>query len=136
MRSHANNPNVPEILKALANEDSLKIFSVVAANKKIDTQALRYSNNFRGLTNKQYYSRLQELTKITLVKRNEGFLSLTSFGAVVYQGKRKMDLAIEEYYNLKAVDSFEKINGIDQNVRHELIKNIVHDEGIRKVLLG
>lgn len=106
MRSHDRNPNVPDVLEVLANEVSLNIFSVVAASKKINTKALRYSDNFRDLTNKQYYSRLQELTKITLVKRNEGILSLTSFGAVVYQGKRKIDSAIEEYYNLKAVDSF------------------------------
>jgi hypothetical protein len=109
MRSHDHNPNVPDILKVLVNEESLNIFSVVAVNKKTDSKKLRYSNRFRDLTNKQYYTRLRDLTKLTLVKRNEGFVTLTSFGAVVYHGKKKIETAIDEYYNLKVVDSLEKI---------------------------
>ena len=136
MRSRDRNPLVSDVLRVLANEDSLEIFSVVAIKKKVDTKTLRYSQSFGELTNKQYYTRLQDLAKLNLVKRVEGSLLLTSFGAVVYHGKIKIDNAIDEYYNLKAVDSFEKINEMDQNVRHELIKNIVHDEGIKKVLLG
>jgi hypothetical protein len=75
------------------------------------------------------------LTKLNLIKRTK-FLSLTSFGIVIYDGKKKIDPAIDRYYNLKAVDSIERTEEIDHHQRRQLIKDIVTDEGIRKVLLG
>lgn len=136
MPSRNQDPVISDVLRVLANQKSLEIFNVIASKRKVDTKSLRYSDRFNMFTNKQYHSRLKDLTDLRLVKRNEGLLSLTSFGAVVSFGKKKIDRAIEEYHNLKAIDSIEGTDDIDQDVRRELIKDIVIDDDIKRVLLG
>lgn len=136
MPSRSQDPVISDVLRVLANQKSLEIFNVIASKMRVDTKSLRYSDRFNKFTNKQYNSRLKDLTDLRLVKRNEGLLSLTSFGAVVSYGKKKIDTAIEEYHNLKAVDSIEETNDIGQDVRRELIKDIVKDDDIQRVLLS
>lgn len=117
MRSDKNNtPLVADILRAITNKVSLEIFDIVATKKKIDSKTLRYLRGFNELTNKPYYSRVYELTKLGLIKRTDGVFSITSFGAVVYHAKLRIDTAIKEYWKLKAVDSIEGSKEIDQDV--------------------
>lgn len=89
MPSRNQDPVISDVLRVLANQKSLEIFNVIASKRKVDTKSLRYSDRFNMFTNKQYHSRLKDLTDLRLVKRNEGLLSLTSFGAVVSLAKRK-----------------------------------------------
>ena len=136
MRSDRNNtPLVADILQSITNKVSLEIFDIVAIKKKIDSKKLRYLGGFKELTNKPYYSSVQELTKLGIIKRTGGVFSLTSFGVVVYHAKSRIDTAIKEYWKLKAVDSIEGSKEIDQYVRGELINNIIIDDNIRRVLL-
>ena len=74
----------------------------IATRKQIRSKTLRSPNN---LTTKQYYSRLQRLIKLGLVKRKSGILTVTSFGEVVYDARMKIDSAINNHWQLKAVNS-------------------------------
>jgi hypothetical protein len=129
-----NTVKTADILGAISNQDSLKIFDIIATEKKIkiNSQALQTKN---GLTKKQYYSRMHELTKFGLVKRTLGIYQLTSFGKIVYSSKLKIDAAFKNYWLLKALDSIESTNEINSQARKALVKELVNDNVIKDILL-
>ena len=104
-----NTIKTADILGAISDRDSLQLFNFIATEKKIriNSQSLQMMN---GLTKKQYYSRMHELTKFGLVKRILGVYQLTSFGKIVYSSKLKIDAAFKNYWLLKALDSIESTN--------------------------
>ena len=129
-----NTVKTADILGAISNQDSLQLFNFIATEKKIkiNSQALQTMN---GLTKKQYYSRMHELTKFGLVKRTFGIYQLTSFGKIVYSSKLKIDAAFKNYWPLKALDSIESTNRISSEARKALVKELVKDNVIKNILL-
>jgi hypothetical protein len=105
MRTPKFQAKLAEILHELVEEGSSNILITIATRKQIRTKTLRSLNN---LTAKQYYSRLQRLMRLGLIKRKSGVFTITSFGEVIYDGKKKIDSAIDQYWQLKAVDSLMK----------------------------
>jgi hypothetical protein len=124
-----------DIIRAISDEDSLKLFTFLATEKEknTDTNTLISLN---GLTKKQFYLRMQNLIRIGIVKRNSGVYQLTSFGQVIYFSKIKIDAAIKNYWALKAVDSFASTREISSEVRKKLINSVVRDKIIKEILLG
>jgi hypothetical protein len=129
-----NTVNTADILGAISDRDSLQLFNFIATEKKIriNSQALQMMN---GLTKKQYYSRMHELTKFGLVKRTLGIYQLTSFGKIVYSSKLKIDAAFKNYWLLKALDSIESTNEINSEARKALVKELVNDNVLKNILL-
>jgi hypothetical protein len=129
-----NTIRTADILRAISIQDSLKIFDFIATEKKIkiNSQALQTKN---GLTKKQYYSRMHELTKFGLVKRTLGIYQLTSFGKIVFSSKLKIDAAFKNCWLLKALDSIESTNEINSQARKVLVKELVRDNVIKDILL-
>ena len=123
-----------DIFHAISDQGSLQIFNFIATEKKkkINSQTLQALN---GLTKKQYYSRIHELTKFGLVKRTFGVYQLTAFGKIVYSNKLKIDAALKNYWSLKAVDSLEVTNKINSESRKTLIRELVKDNVIKDILL-
>jgi hypothetical protein len=129
-----NTINTADILGAISDRDSLQLFNFIATEKKIriNSQALQMMN---GLTKKQYYSRMHELTKVGLVKRTLGIYQLTSFGKIVYSSKLKIDAAFKNYWLLKALDSIESTNKVNSEARKALVKELVNDNVLKDILL-
>jgi hypothetical protein len=129
-----NTINTADILGAISDRDSLQLFNFIATEKKIriNSQALQMMN---GLTKKQYYSRMHELTKVGLVKRTLGIYQLTSFGKIVYSSKLKIDAAFKNYWLLKALDSIESTNKVNSEARKALVKEMVNDNVLKDILL-
>jgi hypothetical protein len=129
-----NTVNSADILGELSDRDSLQLFNFIATEKKIriNSQALQMMN---GLTKKQYYSRMHELTKVGLVKRTLGIYQLTSFGKIVYSSKLKIDAAFKNYWLLKALDSIESTNKVNSEARKALVKEMVNDNVLKDILL-
>lgn len=130
-----NTVKTADILGAISDRDSLQLFNFIATEKKIriNSQALQMMN---GLTKKQYYSRMHELTKFGLVKRTLGIYQLTSFGKIVYSSKLKIDAAFKNYWLLKALDSIESTNKVNSEARKALVKELVNDNVLKDILLN
>ena len=128
-----NTIKTADILNSISNKHSLQLFNFIATEKKIkiNSQSLQTLH----LTKKQYYSRMHELTKNGLVKRNLGIYQLTAFGKVVYSSKLKIDAAFKNYMLLKALDSIESTNEINLKARKVLVKELVRDNVIKDILL-
>ena len=120
------------LLQILSDKGTSEILNFVANNTHVRRQTLR--DEF-GFSIKQYYSRIQKLMGYGLVNRKSGVFTLSSFGIVVYQNRLRIDAAIREYNNLKAIDTIKAANKLAPDIREKIISNIVTDSDVRTSLL-
>ncbi len=76
-----------EIMKVVMNETTLKILNQIIDNNNNnnnDKDGNTLSITKIGLTRKQFYTKLNELTTRGLVKKEKGKYYLTTFGKIVY----------------------------------------------------
>jgi hypothetical protein len=86
------------------------------------------------LSTKQYYSRTEDLLDVGLIKRKKSRFSITAFGAVVYHAQLVIESGIKNYWKLKAIDSIQSSTDIREQEIVKLIKSILGDNTIEKIL--
>lgn len=123
--------SVIDILQSISDNKSLDMFCSIAKNS-LESEVLKRT---KGLSKKQYYLRTRRLLQVGLVKRNKGSFSLTNFGAVVYHAQLVIEAGIKNYWKLKAVDSIQSTGEIGEQERNMLIKTILNDNTIEKILV-
>jgi predicted transcriptional regulator len=127
----AKSQNTAAVLKTIADDKSLELFSIVAL-EKIDSRNLKSKMR---VTRKQYYSRLSRMTKAGLVRRKNGRYILTTFGKIVYESKVTIENALNNYWKLKAIDSLETSNEVPKEEQQKLIETLLDNEEIRGILV-
>lgn len=90
------------VICAISTEKALLLFKAVAFSQKNDTSILITK---LGLSRRQFYSMMKKLIDTGLVRRTTGKYQLTSFGRVVFSAQAKVEIAINNYWNLKVLDS-------------------------------
>jgi hypothetical protein len=93
---------IADVLKVISNDNSLVLFNTIALAPG-DSDILKTTVK---LTRKQYYSRMSGLVNAGLVTRKNGDYFVTSFGKIVYDAQLMIGKAAENYWKLKALDSF------------------------------
>ncbi len=122
---------VPDLLKAISDSSSLDIFCSIAKNS-VDSEELKQT---KGLTSKQYYSRMSQLLKAGVIQRNKGRFSVTSLGSVVYYAQVLIESGINNYWKLKALDSIQSSGEIAEHQRLKLVKTILNDNMMENILV-
>jgi predicted transcriptional regulator len=122
---------IADVLHAISDIKSLDMFCFIA-KESVDVEVLKQK---KGLSKKQFYSRASQLLKVGLIKRKKGRFSLTAFGAVVYHAQLVIESGIKNYWKLKAVDSIRSSTDIGEQERVKLIKSILGDNRIEKILM-
>jgi CheY-like chemotaxis protein/predicted transcriptional regulator len=117
--------SLPAILKAIADPTSLSLFRCIASENLESDVLIKRTN----LTPKQYYSRISTITSAGLVKRKNRKYCLTSLGKIVYGLQFTTQKAIDNYWKLKAIDSF-----ADIPEKEQLIKRMINDKELVKLL--
>ena len=121
------------ILEAISDKKGSDIFKSVALAKSNSDILITKLN----LTRKQYYSRMSQLTKAGLVKRQNGRYLLTSFGKVIASARMnlesKIDNALNSYWKLKAIDSMEMSSRQERNT---VISVLIDNHEIESVLIN
>src|SRR5256712_3654658 len=120
------------ILDAISDKRGSDIFkSIALATSNTDILITKLN-----LTRKQYYSRMSNLVKAGLVKRQNGRYLLTSFGKVISSAylnlEAKIDIALDNYWKLKAIDSMELT---PQQERDKVISVLIDNQEIQSVLI-
>jgi predicted transcriptional regulator len=120
------------ILEAISDNKGSDIFkSVALATSGSDVLITKLN-----LTRKQYYSRMSQLTKAGLVKRQNGRYLLTSFGKVIDSARinleSKIDNALNSYWKLKAIDAMD-ISSIQE--RNKVISVLIDNHEIESILI-
>ena len=123
-------------LKAIADEKTLTLFNVIAAEGG-NTDTLRKKATF---TRKQYYMRISVLMKAGLIRRSNGIYSLSSLGKVVHTAQSLVGEAVDNYWKLKAIDSIESSennnNAFSTEERKKLMDSLIDKESeIKDILL-
>jgi hypothetical protein len=126
MKSHS----VEDVLYAISDIKSLDMFCFIA-KQSVESHVLKQT---KGLSTKQYYTRTEDLLDVGLIKRKNGRFSITAFGAVVYHAQLVIESGIKNYWKLKAVDSIQSSAEIGEQERVKLIKSILGDITIEKIL--
>ncbi len=120
------------ILDAISEKRGSDIFKSIALATS-NTDILITELN---LTRKQYYSRMSNLVKAGLVKRQNGRYLLNSFGKVISSAylnlEAKIDNALDNYWKLKAIDSVELT---PHQERNKVISVLIDNQEIQRVLI-
>ena len=74
-------PEVSAIFRALADDKSLTLFNTVALSPG-NSNLLTHNLN---VTKKQYYSKMDQLSKQGLIARKNGKYYLTTMGKIIYE---------------------------------------------------
>jgi hypothetical protein len=94
--------SITDVIKAISDDKSLVLFNTIALASG-DSDILKTTLK---LTRRQYYSRMSGLVNAGLVTRSNGNYFVTSFGKIVYDVQLMIGKAVESYWKLKALDSF------------------------------
>jgi hypothetical protein len=127
MKSHS----VEDVLHAISDIKSLDMFCFIA-KQSVECHVLKQT---KGLSTKQYYLRTEDLLDVGLIKRKKGRFSITTFGAVVYHAQLVIESGIKNYWKLKAIDSIQSSTDIREQERVKLIKSILGDIEIERILV-
>ena len=88
-----------------------------------------------GITPHQYYSRILRITQAGLVKREDGEYVTTALGNIVFEAVSIVGKALNEYWVLKAIESFQSSAAIESKDHiSKLIDSLIDDHKIKKIL--
>jgi hypothetical protein len=113
------------MLKAIAEPHSLFIFRCIASESLESDVLLKKTK----LTPKQYYTRISGMTNAGLVTRKNKKHYLTSLGKIVYELQITAQKAIDNYWKLKAIDSFGEVPD-----KGRLIRQLIGDSDLTELL--
>src|SRR5712692_6672617 len=124
--------SVANILNAISDDKSLVLFKTIA----IDRSDFLISKV--NLSCKQYYSRISNLIKSDLISRKNKRYFLTSFGKIVYDAQKRIEMAAEDHWKLKAIDSIERSDnrGLPAEEFKKIIDNLIKNQQIKDILFG
>jgi predicted transcriptional regulator len=123
------NLSFPGVLKSISDDKSLSIFQLIAdvnSNGEIILKKL-------GLTRKQYYSKISTMMKAGLIKRQSGKYRLTPFGKVIYCCTTIAKKALDNYYDLKAIEATE-VSGLPNEEIGKLIDVLIDNQQVKEFL--
>ena len=121
-----------DVLNAISDDKSLAILRSIAI-ASADSGILISNLN---LTRKQYYSRLNSLTRSGLIRKEKRKHFLTSFGKIVYDAQKRIGKAINNSWKLKAIDSIGTSGNLPLDEHLKIINSIIDDEEIKEILLS
>jgi hypothetical protein len=123
---------IVDILKALSDDKAFVLYNTIAL---ADGDDAKFQIRKMGIRPHQYYSRIKRLTKVGLVKRENGKHVTTALGNVVYDSLMTIGKALDHYWILKAIESFQASSAIDsKDYVSNLIEALIEDSQIKKIL--
>jgi DNA-binding HxlR family transcriptional regulator len=123
-----------EILKMVMNENTLKILNQIKDNNNNnnnnnnDKDGNTLSITKIGLTRKQFYTKLNELTTRGLIKKEKGKYYLTTFGKIVYdltsEYKNNLYSIIEDCWKFKTLDLLDISDEFTNDEKHKIMEHL------------
>ncbi|MFY9966612.1 MAG: hypothetical protein WBL44_08965 [Nitrososphaeraceae archaeon] len=129
--------SIINILNALSDDKALILFNTITLGKCYDFKTLIKS---MGITQSQYYSRLHKMSKMGLVKKENGKYMTTTLGNVVYEAVLMVGKALNYYWALKAIELFLSSSPAADPMEDKsmltsmLIDSLIDDNQLKKIL--
>ena len=124
--------SIVDILSALSDDKAFILYNTIALGKGRD-----FKNIIRnmGITPHQYYSRILKITQAGLVKRENGEYVTTALGNIVFEAVSMVGKALNHFWVLKAIESFQSSVAIDSKEQmSKFIDSLIDDPKIKKIL--
>lgn len=125
-------PPISDVFKAISDDKALTIFNSVALSAG-KTELLISTLD---ITRKQFYSKMERLTKQGLLVRRNGRYYLTTFGKVLYELQSILGVALNNYWKLKAIDSLQTPAGLPEPELNKLIDSLLENEELKNIVLA
>ena|ERR1051325_5969255 len=126
--------SVADVLRSISDKKSLELFRIVVLTNSEPDAAADVLITKTNLTRRQYYSRMYKLIKTGLIKRRNGRHTLTAYGRVIYDTQIKIENAVNNYWNLQAINSLEDSNDLPLEERKNLIDVLIDNHEIKAIL--
>jgi hypothetical protein len=126
-----NNISLGDVLKSISDDKSLSIFRLIGGSDVNSSGEIILKK--LGLSNKQYYSRISAMMATDLIKRQRGRYYLTPFGKVIYCCVMIAKNALNNYYNLKAVESTEGSDFSNEDLS-KLMDALIDNQQVKEFL--
>lgn len=124
--------SIVDILSALSDDKAFILYNSIALGEGNDLKTLIKN---MGITPHQYYSRILRITKAGLVKRENGRYVTTALGTIVFEAVSMVGKALNHYWVLKAIESFQLSAAVDSKEHiSNLIDALIDDLRIKKIL--
>jgi hypothetical protein len=127
---------IVNVISAISNDKALSLFKTITLSENYDTNTLIALSK---LHRKQFYSIMKKLMDVNLVRRIGGIYRLTSFGKVVFEAQARVEIAIKNYWKLKALDSVITSagkTGLSVQERQMFIDKLIDNHEIKSILLS
>lgn len=98
----SNSISLENVLKALADQKTQKLFKSIIEAENVQSQILIVG---LGLSRRQYYNRIKDLVNAGLIRRQRGKYRLSSFGKIIYSLQKIAERTASNYWKLEAIDS-------------------------------
>ena len=125
-------PQISEVLKAISDDKALTLFNTVALSTGKTDMLLSTMN----LTRKQYYSKMERLSKQGLLVRKGGRYYLTTLGKVLYELQNTLGVALDNYWKLKAIDSLLTPAALPEFELNKMIDTLLENNDLKKLILA
>jgi predicted transcriptional regulator len=124
-------PQISEVWKAISDDKALTLFNTVALSSGKTDMLLSTMN----LTRKQYYSKMEGLSRQGLLVRKGGRYYLTTLGKVLYELQSTLGVALDNYWKLKAIDSLLTPPGLPEFELNKMIDTLLENDELKKLIL-
>ena len=125
-------PQISEVLKAISDDKALTLFNTVALSTGKTDMLLSTMN----LTRKQYYSKMERLSKQGLLVRKGGRYYLTTLGKVLYELQNTLGVALDNYWKLKAIDSLLTPPALPEFELNKMIDTLLENNDLKKLIVA
>jgi hypothetical protein len=124
-------PEVSLVFRALSDDKSLTLFNTIA----LSPGSSDFLTRNLGVTRKQYYSKMNHLSKEGLIARKNGRYYLTTMGKIIYELQSVVGVAVNNYWKLKAIDSLRIQDQLPEDQINKLIYTLVENQDLRDIIL-
>jgi predicted transcriptional regulator len=130
----SRNISMTNVLRTLSDQETQKMLKAIIETEENKSQLLI---NQLGLSNRQYYNRINNLVTAGLIRRQKGKYRLSSFGKVIYSLQKIVERAAHNYWKLEAIDAI--IMSDNSNLADveymKIIDILLDDVGIKDIFL-
>jgi hypothetical protein len=121
-----------DVLGAISDDKSLLLFGAIASSDSEVSSDILMSK--LHITRTQYYSRMSELVRTSIVTRRSGEYFLTALGKIVYETQTIIGKAVADYWKLTAIEGLENSDQFPKDEYDKVIDALIDNERIKQEL--
>jgi Mn-dependent DtxR family transcriptional regulator len=113
VQSESNRLSTVKVLGAISDCMSLALFKTIAITSDSTSNGQESKGRVQSLiscmnlTSSQYNYRIRRLKSLGLIQRKKGRYSITSYGRIIFEIQKSIEIAVQYRWRFVALDSFE-----------------------------